>query len=76
MGPLAPKNGKGKRERVGRWELGQKQRSGNDLRRKTKFYYDIGKQDNTLQCNLTEIKANKSNKIRERVSKTERPTLN
>ena len=24
VGPLAPKNGKGKRERVGRWELGSK----------------------------------------------------
>ena len=36
--------------------------------------YDNGMQDNTIQYNLIEIEANKSNKIRERVSETERPT--
>ena len=51
MGPLAPKNGKGKG--TGEWELGSEREkewsSSNDLRRKTYFTdHDIGMQDNTI----------------------------
>ena len=53
MGPLAPKNGKGKGKRVGEWELDSEREkewsSGNNLRRKTYFTnYDIGMQDNAI----------------------------
>ena len=53
MGPLAPKNGKGKGKGVVERELGSEREkewsSGNDLRRKTYFTnYDIGMQDNTI----------------------------
>jgi len=53
VGPLAPKNGKGKGRGVGERELGserEKERcSGNDLRRKTYFTnFDIGMQGNTI----------------------------
>jgi len=53
VGPLAPKNGKGKGKGVGKWELGSEREKewsrGNDLRRKTYFTnYDIRMQDNTI----------------------------
>ena len=53
MGPLAPKNGKGKGKEVGKRELDSEREKewsrGNDLRRKTYFTnYDIGMQDSTI----------------------------
>ena len=53
MGPLAPKNGKGKGKGVEERELGsereKEQSSGNKLRWKTYFTKrDIGMQDNTI----------------------------
>ena len=53
MWSLWPQKWKGKKGRVGRWELDskktKKQNSGNDLRRKTYFTnHDIGIQDNTI----------------------------
>ena len=53
IGPLDPKNWKGKGKGLGEWELGsereKEQSSDNDLRRKTYFTnYDIGMQDNTI----------------------------
>jgi len=55
VGPLAPKNGKGKGKEVGEWELGsdwgkkKEWSSCNVLRRKSYFTnYDIGMQDNTI----------------------------
>ena len=52
MGLLAPKNGNGKGNGVGEWELGsereKEQSSCNDLRRTYFSNYDIRMQDNTI----------------------------
>ena len=52
MGPLAPKNGKGKGKRVGEGELGSERRKRMEQQQRSKeenlLYYDIRMQDNTI----------------------------